>query len=240
MLTDSVKNNILIDSHFSARIADFGLTSVLRNHSMSISVTAPARGGTLRWMAPELFNDGSHPSKSSDIYALGMVTYEVGLHCTLCRINLKELLCRFSHKSSRSLAFPLSLYPGWSSLANDPHSHRTGRFLASRKMSGYWRKSVGTGTRISGHISQISYPSLRRLPAIGPPLPPKKSRISASTVQSPPKNPRQGKQVLQPQRLYVAAMEPEAEIETLSRTPTVLVDRYRNQCPTSSRFHYLR
>jgi len=84
IITDGVKSNILIDSHFSARIADFGLTSVLRNHSMSISVTAPARGGTLRWMAPELFNDGSHPSKASDVYALGMVTYEVGLHYIFC------------------------------------------------------------------------------------------------------------------------------------------------------------
>ena len=235
-----MKSNILIDSHFSARIADFGLTSVLRNHSMSISVTAPAQGGTLRWMAPELFNDGSHPSKASDIYALGMVTYEVGLHCILCRINLKELLCRFSHKNGRSPAFPLSLYLGWSSLANDPRGHRTGRFLVSREMFGYWRKNVGMGTRISGHISQISYPSLRRLLAIGPPLPPKQSRISVSTFQSPPKNPRQGKQLLQPQRLCVEAMEPEAEIETLSPTSIVLVDRYRHQRPMSGRFHYLR
>ena len=229
-----MKSNILIDSNFSARIADFGLTSVLRNHSMSISVTAPAQGGTLRWMAPELFNDGSHPSKASDIYALGMVTYEVGLHCILCRINPKELFCRFSHKNGRSPAFPLSLYLGWSSLANDPRGHRTGRFLASRKMSGYWRKSVGTRTRISDHMSQISYSSLRRLLAIGPP---KQSQISASAFRSPPKNPRQGKQLLQPQRL---CLEPEPEIETLSRTPTVLVDRYRHQCPTSSRLHYLR
>lgn len=77
MLTDNAKSNVLIDSNFSARIADFGLTSVLRNRSMSISITAPTWGGTLQWMAPELFDDDSHPSKASDIYALGMVTYEV-------------------------------------------------------------------------------------------------------------------------------------------------------------------
>ena len=28
-------------------------------------------------MAPELFNDDPHPSKASDVYALGMVIYEV-------------------------------------------------------------------------------------------------------------------------------------------------------------------
>ena len=75
--------NILIDINFSARIADFGLTSPLRDHSMSISVTAPAHGGTYRWMAPELFNDDSHPSKASDVYAFGMVTYEVGHRCNI-------------------------------------------------------------------------------------------------------------------------------------------------------------
>jgi len=78
--TDDAKSNILIDSNRSARIADFGLTSVLRHHSISISVTAPAWGGTLQWMAPELFDEKSSPSKESDIYALSMVVYEVGPH----------------------------------------------------------------------------------------------------------------------------------------------------------------
>ena len=72
-----MQSNILIDSNHSARIADFGLTSVLRQHSMSISVTAPTRGGTFQWMAPELFKEHANPSKASDIYALGMVVYEV-------------------------------------------------------------------------------------------------------------------------------------------------------------------
>ena len=73
-----MKSNVLIDSNLCARIADFGLTSALYNHPMSISVTAPTRGGTPLWMAPELFIPGAHPSKASDIYAFGMVTYEVG------------------------------------------------------------------------------------------------------------------------------------------------------------------
>jgi len=80
MQANHAKSNILIDSNKSARIADFGLTSVLCHHSISISMTAPAWGGTLQWMAPELFNEKSSPSKESDIYALGMVVYEVGSH----------------------------------------------------------------------------------------------------------------------------------------------------------------
>ena len=72
-----MKNNILIDSSCNARIADFGLTSLLCHPSISISVTPPAWGGTYRWMAPELFDGVSRPSKESDVYALGMVIYEV-------------------------------------------------------------------------------------------------------------------------------------------------------------------
>ena len=76
-LTLLLKSNILIDTNHCARIADFGLTSVLRQPSVSISVTTPVWGGTPRWMAPELFDGKLSPSKESDIYALGMVTYEV-------------------------------------------------------------------------------------------------------------------------------------------------------------------
>jgi len=77
MWANDTKSNILIDSNHCARIADFGLTSVLRHPSVSISVTTPVWGGTPRWMAPELFDGRSSPSKESDIYALGMVIYEV-------------------------------------------------------------------------------------------------------------------------------------------------------------------
>ena len=72
-----MKSNVLIDSNQTARIADFGLTSLLCHPSISISVSAPAWGGTPQWMAPELFDGESRPSRESDIYSLGMVIYEV-------------------------------------------------------------------------------------------------------------------------------------------------------------------
>ena len=75
--TDDAKSNILVDSSHTARIADFGLTSILRNPSISMSVSPPAEGGTYQWMAPELFSEDSRPSKESDVYSLGMVVYEV-------------------------------------------------------------------------------------------------------------------------------------------------------------------
>ena len=75
--TDYAKSNILVDNSHTARIGDFGLMSILRNPSISMSVSPPAEGGTYQWMAPELFSESSRPSKESDVYALGMVAYEV-------------------------------------------------------------------------------------------------------------------------------------------------------------------
>ena len=79
----SIKANILIDKNGFARLADFGLLTIISdptNYTASGSVVAR---GTTRWMSPELldpdqfeFCDG-RPTKESDCYALGMVIYEV-------------------------------------------------------------------------------------------------------------------------------------------------------------------
>jgi len=80
-----------VDSNQTARIADFGLASLLRHPSISITMTAPAWGGTFQWMAPELFDGESLPSRESDVYALGMVIYEV-CHIVFSIISPKRLL----------------------------------------------------------------------------------------------------------------------------------------------------
>ena len=71
------QDNILVDQDCNARLADFGLVAV------SDSTTIPSRGGTFRWMSPELLDPETldiktcHRTKSSDCYALGMVIYEI-------------------------------------------------------------------------------------------------------------------------------------------------------------------
>ena len=83
-LTYSVKANILIDETHRARLADFGLLTIIsESTSLSVSSSSFTQGGTHRWMSPELFlpqrfgiKDG-RPTKQSDCYALGMVVYEV-------------------------------------------------------------------------------------------------------------------------------------------------------------------
>ena len=73
--------NILVDSNCCALVADFGLAIVVEES------TSRELKGTPRWMAPELMDPGKFgftgvylkqlPSKSTDIYAIGMMILEV-------------------------------------------------------------------------------------------------------------------------------------------------------------------
>ena len=75
------KANIMVDNNGHACLGGFGLLTIVSDRS----VVAPSAmtGGTIRWMSPERFDPdrfglkGSHPTKESDCYALGMVIYEV-------------------------------------------------------------------------------------------------------------------------------------------------------------------
>jgi len=78
-----LKPNVLVDHNRHARIADFGLLRIISDKANFISSITCTGGGTLQWMSPELldpksFNlEDSRPTTKSDIYALGMVVYEV-------------------------------------------------------------------------------------------------------------------------------------------------------------------
>ena len=82
-----IEANILIDSGFSARLADFGLTMIIDESTVGTSVDGHGPRGTTRWMAPEMLHPGDFgfsddclkrlPSKGTDIYALGMTILEV-------------------------------------------------------------------------------------------------------------------------------------------------------------------
>ncbi|GLC37354.1 hypothetical protein PLESTM_000574800 [Pleodorina starrii] len=70
---DLKPGNVLLDSKGRAKIADFGISRLQDPARSWISVTAP--GGTINYMAPELFN-GSHVDERADIYSLGCIMYE--------------------------------------------------------------------------------------------------------------------------------------------------------------------
>ena len=72
----------MVDSNHTARLADFGLASVTAVGVEIAGFTFSLyRGeGTYAWMAPELLEttaEGVPKSKPADIYATGMVAYEV-------------------------------------------------------------------------------------------------------------------------------------------------------------------
>jgi serine/threonine protein kinase len=82
-----VKANILIDSKYSARLADFGLAMIIDGSTVGSTTGGHELRGTTRWMAPEMlfpdhfgFSDDCQrrlPSTSTDIYALGITILEV-------------------------------------------------------------------------------------------------------------------------------------------------------------------
>jgi mitogen-activated protein kinase kinase kinase 7 len=87
--------NILIDDRGNGKLADFGL-SQLRTASSTrggdAGVGLGAAGGSLPWMAPELFGlDGNmHVGTRSDVYAMGVTLWEV---CA-CRVPFTDLASR--------------------------------------------------------------------------------------------------------------------------------------------------
>jgi len=72
----------LIDQSGHARLADFGLLTIISDPKYLSSSSSHTQGGTVRWMSPERIAPdrfgfkNSRPTKSSDCYALGMVIYE--------------------------------------------------------------------------------------------------------------------------------------------------------------------
>lgn len=82
LIPSLVKANILIDQTGHARLADFGLLTIISDSTNLWSSGSYPQGGTARWMGPELIDpqrfgfENSRPTKGSDCYALGMVMYE--------------------------------------------------------------------------------------------------------------------------------------------------------------------
>lgn len=73
----------MIDNDGHARLADFGLLTIVSDSMHPSTSSSPKNAGTTRWMSPELLDtdrpgfEHSRPTKESDCYALGMVILEV-------------------------------------------------------------------------------------------------------------------------------------------------------------------
>ena len=79
---DIKPSNVLLDSHMTARLGDFGLArlaghTLVSEHIPTSRVSKGSNvGGTLGYMAPEVFMYGKL-TKKADVYSFGMVTLEV-------------------------------------------------------------------------------------------------------------------------------------------------------------------
>ena len=77
------KANIMIDKDGNARLADFGLLTIVSDSTHPATTSSSEGAGTMRWMSPELLDPerfgskNARPTKESDCYALGMVILEV-------------------------------------------------------------------------------------------------------------------------------------------------------------------
>ncbi|KAG0252453.1 hypothetical protein DFQ27_008070 [Actinomortierella ambigua] len=72
--------NVLLTRHMEVKLCDFGLATVkVRSASKSTS----SAKGTTRWMAPELFTARPKYSTKSDMFALGVVMWELAADCTV-------------------------------------------------------------------------------------------------------------------------------------------------------------
>ncbi|KAG9126271.1 hypothetical protein FRC07_004159 [Ceratobasidium sp. 392] len=69
--------NILMTKDDIPKLTDFGLTIMHQEVLRFSRETTYRGGGTLRWMAPELFEDNPTRSYKTDVYALGMTMLEV-------------------------------------------------------------------------------------------------------------------------------------------------------------------
>jgi len=67
--------NVLLDVNYRAKVADFGLSKVKIDTQITSS---GGQVGTLRWMAPDLFNTPNAPyTRSCDVYSLGVIFWEI-------------------------------------------------------------------------------------------------------------------------------------------------------------------
>jgi len=70
---DVKANNILLDRQKTPRLTDFGIAGVFKTGHKALEITS---GGSLFCMSPQQL-DGRRPSPSDDIYALGVLMYEL-------------------------------------------------------------------------------------------------------------------------------------------------------------------
>src|SRR5688572_32042438 len=74
---DLKSDNVLLTKTMEIKLCDFGLARIKENISTKSMFSASYAIGTLPWMAPELFLLKPIFGRKSDIYAYGMILWEI-------------------------------------------------------------------------------------------------------------------------------------------------------------------
>lgn len=92
-------NILLTNNYQQVKISDFGLA---RTKNISATQTKNIVG-TLGWMAPEVLSDNPKYSEQSDIYALGMVMWEIASKCTAPFKDIDNILVYVTLNNGREI-----------------------------------------------------------------------------------------------------------------------------------------
>lgn len=74
---DLKPSNILVDAQDQPRIIDFGIATALERGDLTRMTTAGSVLGTLPYMSPEQLDGGTRADPRWDVYALGVIAYEL-------------------------------------------------------------------------------------------------------------------------------------------------------------------
>lgn len=85
---DLKSKNILVKSNGTCAIADLGLAVRYDSDNDSVDIPPNPRVGTKRYLAPEVLDETMNPNqfdayKRADIYALGLVFWEISRRCNI-------------------------------------------------------------------------------------------------------------------------------------------------------------
>lgn len=71
--------NVLLNHNNEAKLADFGMSKI-KTPGSEKTIIGNSLGFTLRWMAPELLQEGAKNDFQSDIYSYAIILWELGTH----------------------------------------------------------------------------------------------------------------------------------------------------------------
>lgn len=108
-LLTSPQLNVLVDDNGVAKICDFGLLRLVREHAPTGMTTTSSHTGTIRYLSYELVSDNpneSKPTTASDVYALACIGMQVSRFSLRIELDPNNSALSSSTRSLRMPIFP--------------------------------------------------------------------------------------------------------------------------------------